>query len=71
MSHIEISIWESQGQYQLHISKMADEGFGTGYRIAGPKFIGDSTPLLKHRLTPRDATEIRHYLDQIELTLHE
>lgn len=34
-----------------------------GYRIAGPKFNGSGKPLLEHRLTERDAKEIRYYLD--------
>lgn len=34
-----------------------------GYRLAGPKFNGSSTTLLKAELDERDAREIREYLD--------
>jgi hypothetical protein len=34
-----------------------------GYRIAGPKFNGSSTTLIKHKLNARDVSEIQSYLD--------
>ena len=35
-----------------------------GYRLAGPKFNGSGECVLKARLTERDASQIRHYLDR-------
>lgn len=35
-----------------------------GYRLAGPKFNGSSSTLLKAELDERDAREIRAYLNQ-------
>lgn len=34
-----------------------------GYRLAGPKYCGHSKLLLSCELTPRDAEELRSYLD--------
>jgi hypothetical protein len=51
------------GGLQLSIDQECDNGTGHGYRIAGPKFNGSGENLLKHRLTERDADEIRVYLD--------
>lgn len=47
---------------QLSID-LSDEKDGIGYRLAGPKFNGSSTPVFSHRLTERDANELRRYLD--------
>lgn len=37
---------------------------GTGCRITGPKYNGSSVSMKKHKLTERDAQEIRRYLDK-------
>ena len=37
---------------------------GSGFRIAGPKFNGSGKPLQKHKISERDAKEIRSYLDR-------
>lgn len=47
---------------QVSISVIGAEGSGHGYRIAGPKYLGDSTPVIEHELTARDVEEIRQYL---------
>lgn len=44
--------------YQLSITNGS-----RGYRIAGPKYTGNSTSITRHRITQRDADEIREYLD--------
>lgn len=46
------------GGFQLEIGD--DSG---GYRLAGPKYLGASTSVLKVTLDERAATEIRRYLD--------
>ena len=64
---ISISVWRDRfsNAMQLSIDAENEQGFGTGYRIAGPTFIGDSELLMKKTIKPRDAKEIRHYLDQV------
>nr|BFD90691.1 hypothetical protein KitaXyl93_20510 [Kitasatospora sp. Xyl93] len=50
---------------QINIAKVDKNGCGHGYRLAGPKFNGSSTGLLKTELDERDASEIRSYLDAV------
>jgi predicted transcriptional regulator of viral defense system len=50
---------------QLGISVLDEEGGGHGYRISGPKYSGNSKPLLRHTIDERDADEIRRYLDRV------
>lgn len=50
---------------QLSIDLSNDKGGGVGYRLAGPKFNGSSSPVFTHFLTERDASEIRSYLDAV------
>ena len=45
--------------YQLSIDD--DNG---GYRISGPKFVGQSRLIIGHVLNERDADRIRQYLDK-------
>ncbi|MFE2407043.1 hypothetical protein ACFXDE_01730 [Kitasatospora sp. NPDC059408] len=47
---------------QISINQVDENGRGHGYRLAGPKFNGSSTSLLKTELDDRDATEIRALL---------
>lgn len=49
----------------LQISIDTENG---GYRLAGPKFAGMSKVLLVHKLTKRDAEEIRSYLKKMRNT---
>lgn len=51
------------GALQVSINWRDDKGGGHGYRIAGPKYDGSGTNLLRHQLTDRDKEEIRRYLD--------
>lgn len=46
------------GRFQLSIN---DES-GSGYRICGPKYIGQSTNVARHQIVDRDVDEIRRYL---------
>jgi hypothetical protein len=48
---------------QLNIAQLDQDGCGTGYRIAGPKYNGSSENLLRCEVDERDAREIRKYLD--------
>ena len=52
---------ELTGGIQLSIN----DGSG-GYRIAGPKYCGQSVTLRKHVLTKRDAEEIGAYLRRVK-----
>lgn len=54
------------GGYQLSIGSENAEGYGHGYRIFGPKFIGDSTSIRKMTIDKRTADAIRGYLDEVE-----
>lgn len=51
------------GQLQVSISRRDKDGLGYGYRIAGPKYTGSSENLIRHKLTERDANEIRTYIN--------
>lgn len=51
------------GRLQLQIAQVDENGCGSGYRLAGPKYAGDSVASLVHEITQRDADEIRKYLD--------
>lgn len=50
---------------QINIAQLGEDDKGWGYRLAGPKFNGSSTTLLKTELDQRDADEIRKYLDDV------
>lgn len=54
------------GALQLSIGAQDEDGGGTGYRIAGPKYDGDGTTLVRRFLTERDKQEILSYLKMIE-----
>lgn len=48
---------------QLNIVTLDKNNTGMGYRLAGPKYNGSSTNLLRVELDERDAAEIRAALD--------
>lgn len=48
----------------LQISIGTEDG---GYRIAGPKYDGIGTTLLRHEITPTEAKEINAYLKKVLL----
>lgn len=50
------------GALQISIGVQGDDGNGHGFRIAGPKYDGRGTTLLKHFLSDRDKREIAEYL---------
>lgn len=50
---------------QVSIEEIDEDGNGNGCRIAGPKYLGDSTNLRAIRLDGRDAERIRRYIDKI------
>jgi hypothetical protein len=50
---------------QLSINRLNEEGVGSGYRLAGPKFNGSGKTLLTRTLDQRDADEIRTCLDAV------
>ncbi|MFF9568456.1 hypothetical protein [Streptomyces sp. NPDC014685] len=50
---------------QLNIVKLDANDHGWGFRLAGPKYNGSSTNLLRTELTERDAGEIRQALDAV------
>lgn len=53
------------GRFQVSINAIDDKGFGEGYRLIGPKYIGQSQRVDRIVLNERDAKEIRSYLDRI------
>jgi hypothetical protein len=58
---ISIEVCKDGWTRELQLSISTDSH---GYRIAGPKFNGSSTTLIKAGLDERDAREIREYLDR-------
>lgn len=50
---------------QLNIATLDENDRGMGYRLAGPKYNGSSTNLLRTELDDRDAGEIREALDTV------
>ncbi|WP_327259962.1 hypothetical protein [Streptomyces sp. NBC_01240] len=50
---------------QLNIAKLDENNRGMGFRLAGPKYNGSSTNLLRTELDERDAAEIRAMLDDV------
>ncbi|MGC5400173.1 hypothetical protein ACPXCP_31090 [Streptomyces sp. DT20] len=50
---------------QLNIAKLNENDRGMGFRLAGPKYNGSSTNLLRTELDERDAAEIRAMLDAV------
>jgi hypothetical protein len=62
---IELSRCNFTGGYQLSINPRRPDGSGHGYRIFGPKFLGDSILLRKTEISKRDATEIVGYLQGV------
>jgi len=63
MTNIYISVDRDQLTRGIQIS--INDGNG-GYRIAGPKYSGNSIELKRHILTKNDADEIRSYLDKVK-----
>lgn len=60
---------EADSKGRLSISAENAEGIGGGYRIAGPKYVGDLVPgarqartVVRHELTAGDVEQIRRYL---------
>ena len=39
-----------------------------GYRIHGPKYCGQSAPIVNHKLNERDVQEITRYLAEVAQT---
>ena len=64
---IELSLDQDNatGGFQLSIGTRDKNGGGHGYRIFGPKYIGDSTNIRTVILNPHDVDEIRVYLDKV------
>lgn len=52
------------GGYQLSIAD--DDG---GYRLAGPKFTGNSSPIVTRALTERDMQVLEAYIKKARETL--
>jgi hypothetical protein len=61
-TYISVDRRECDGGLQISIGSEDEDGGGTGYRIAGPKYDGRGKTLLKHYVTERDVREIEGYL---------
>jgi hypothetical protein len=48
--------------FQVSIGEYDEKGGGHGYRIAGPKYDGKGSQLLKKKITKQMAEEIMSYL---------
>ncbi|WP_413102254.1 hypothetical protein [Streptomyces sp. Inha503] len=49
---------------QLQIANLDENGHGSGYRLAGPKYNGSGKRLIEEELSARDVAEIRKFLDE-------
>ena len=64
---VDLSIDRAGGRaYQMAISVRDSGGYGHGFRLYGPKYIGDSVGVLDHGLTETDVREIRKILDLVD-----
>lgn len=64
---------EADSKGRLSISAEDAEGIGGGYRLAGPKYVGDlvsgtrqAKTVVRHELDAEDARRIRQYLDIVD-----
>lgn len=57
------------GRIQIDIGKIHEDGSGSGYRLAGPKFNGSGSRVASVKLGRREIDEIRKYLDVAESLL--
>lgn len=60
---------EADSKGRLSISAEDADGYGGGFRLAGPKYVGDCVPgaseartVVRHELSAEDVAEIRRYL---------
>jgi len=58
------------GELQVSISALDDDGFGHSYQIAGPEYDGETEPVLRHALSERKIDMVRSYIaiwDEIQV----
>jgi hypothetical protein len=60
-----LSIDKHGPQHQASLNVKYDDDTGHGYRLLGPKYIGDSRLVKEAELSERDAQEIRKLLDEV------
>ena len=63
MSDVKLEVWRDGLTGGLQVSIGDDNG---GFRLMGPKFLGESELLSRRSLDDRDATEIRRWLDKMD-----
>lgn len=68
---VSLNFWRDyQGLYQASVENINENGYGGGYRLAGPSFIGRSSLLYSVLLDERSARELMTYcqvvLDEAE-----
>lgn len=51
--------------FQLSLNVLDEQDRGHGYRLMGPKYLGNSKPVTTKTLSQRDADEIRAILDEV------
>jgi len=63
---LEVVRTRAEGQIQVSLSQVDENGCGMGYRLAGPKHYNMGvTELSSAELTERDAANIRRMLDAV------
>jgi hypothetical protein len=60
-----LSIDKHGPQHQASLNVKYEDDTGHGYRLLGPKYIGDSRLVTEAELSQRDANEVRAILDEV------
>ena len=68
MIYLDVSKDGWTGGYQISIGELDENGAGSGYRIAGPKFNGSSNVVKHVELTENDARKIMPFLEKLLVT---
>jgi len=63
MSDVYMEVYQEPRSERVQLAIGDDTG---GYRIFGPKFLGESRLFRRAKLTAGDVGQIRYYLDKVE-----
>ena len=66
MKRLTFEVDKVGGRYQASICLLDEDGSGSGRRIYGPSYAGNSTPVLSVALDADDRAALRRYLDEVD-----